>query len=118
MNSREKGRKGEAEAERYLVERGYRILNRNYATSKGEVDIIAQKEETLSFIEVKTWEKLGESDLEYAIGPNKQKKIINVSKDYLWKNGWSGNSSVSYDVLFIDDSQDRIRHIQGAFDGV
>ena len=48
------GGKGESEAEDYLVKIGYRILDRNYHTPFGEIDIIALDFDTLVFVEVKT----------------------------------------------------------------
>ena len=54
MNKREFGKKGEQLAADYLEEMGYRILFRNYWCSKGEIDIIAQKDNRVHFVEVKT----------------------------------------------------------------
>ena len=48
------GGKGESEAESYLIKMGYRILDRNYHTPLGEIDIIALDSDVLVFIEVKT----------------------------------------------------------------
>lgn len=50
----EMGRRGETAVCSYLMERGYKILTRNYRIRGGEIDIIAQKEEILAFVEVKT----------------------------------------------------------------
>jgi putative endonuclease len=51
---RELGDKGEEVVCRYLESRGYRILERNYWKPWGEIDIIAEKGPTLSFVEVKS----------------------------------------------------------------
>lgn len=48
------GRQGESFATRVLIEKGYRILERNYRGRFGEIDIIARKDNCLHFIEVKT----------------------------------------------------------------
>ena len=48
------GRKGEDLAAEYLVKQGYKIKYRNYRYLKAEIDIIAQKEEILAIIEVKS----------------------------------------------------------------
>ncbi len=48
------GRKGENTAAKYLKRNGWRILQRNYVSPFGEVDIIAQKGDTIAFVEVKT----------------------------------------------------------------
>ncbi len=53
MNRREKGDKGEEIAIRFLKRRGYRILDRNFFTHQGEIDIIARDRKGLAFVEVK-----------------------------------------------------------------
>lgn len=54
LSAAELGKIGEMEAVTYLDRKGYRILERNYRCSFGEIDIIAEKDDTLCFIEVKT----------------------------------------------------------------
>ena len=53
-NSRSTGLQGEEIASRYLIEKGYRILSRNYRGEHYEIDIIAEYENTIVFCEVKT----------------------------------------------------------------
>jgi putative endonuclease len=48
------GRKGESYAERFFLERRYLILNKNYRTPYGEIDLVVEKDGEISFIEVKT----------------------------------------------------------------
>ena len=48
------GKRGEVVACKYLQSNGYRILEKNYKTHIGEIDVIAEDGETLCFIEVKT----------------------------------------------------------------
>jgi putative endonuclease len=50
----EVGKLGEQIAERFLLKKGYQILNRNYRKLHGEIDIIARERKTLVFVEVKT----------------------------------------------------------------
>ena len=54
MNNQEFGKLGEEMAAKYLEQKGYKILARNYRTSRGELDIVASRRETLCFVEVKT----------------------------------------------------------------
>ncbi len=53
-NKKEKGFAGEEIAANFLRKNGYQILERNYRTKSGEIDIIARKKKTVVFVEVKT----------------------------------------------------------------
>lgn len=48
------GRRGEEVARRHLQARGYRILEANYRTREGEIDLVAEHEGALVFVEVRT----------------------------------------------------------------
>ncbi|HUT96358.1 MAG TPA: YraN family protein [Candidatus Paceibacterota bacterium] len=110
---------GEKIARKYLEGKGYRILDKNFRYSKlGELDIIAEKNNNIFFIEVKTRNKTGlggfwpEDNITYS----KQKKLIKLSQIYLSKHRLL-DKSWQIDILaievFRDDSYD-IRHIENA----
>ena len=71
MNTRAKGLAGERRAEAFLVQRGYQVLARNFRTRRGEVDLIVANPARLAFVEVKTWDALGQDSLGQAIGARK-----------------------------------------------
>ena len=78
---------GESFACRKLKAKGYKILCRNYRRTVGEIDIIAENEECIVFVEVKT---RGENYLfepVFAVTKDKQRKIIKTAQIYLLKNG-------------------------------
>ncbi len=54
MDNRNVGQSGEKIAANYLQKKGYKILHKNFHTHWGEIDIIAEKNNKLCFIEVKT----------------------------------------------------------------
>ena len=54
MNNKIVGNEGEDRAASYLLKKGYEILERNWRTSRGEIDIIAYNSHTIVFVEVKT----------------------------------------------------------------
>ena len=86
MNKRETGAAGEDLAVKFLLRRGYRIIDRNFYARQGEIDIIAKDKKGLAFIEVKT---RNTPDLGYpaeAVTPIKTHRIRKTALYYLMKN--------------------------------
>ena len=108
-----KGRAGEDAAAIFLEEKGMRILERNFRSSRGEVDIIALEGETLVFVEVKTWSSYGIDALEQALDAKKQHKIIETSKYFLSLHRKYRYMAIRFDVIFI--SPQGITHLASAF---
>jgi len=79
--SRAKGNLAETRAAAFLESRGFEILERNFYSRFGEIDIIARKEDTLHFIEVKS----GLYDPIYQITPKKLSKIQKTAQIYMSK---------------------------------
>jgi putative endonuclease len=77
------GQKGEGLAAKFLRKNGYRVLEQNFKTPIGEIDIIAQDGDTLVFIEVKTRESLMYGQPFEAVNFSKKRKIANVALLYL-----------------------------------
>jgi len=77
------GRLGELAALSHLVDKGYRILERNYRFRRNEIDIIALHDRTLCFIEVKTRASCSMGHPLEAVTPEKQKEIIRAATAYL-----------------------------------
>ncbi len=77
------GRQGEITAASCLIEKGYRILHRNYRYRRNEIDIIALDRQTLCFIEVKTRSSEAKGHPLEAVTPEKQKEIIRAASAYL-----------------------------------
>lgn len=92
------GDESESLATRFLEQEGFIILERNYFARKlGEIDIIAQKEDVLHFIEVKS----GKADFDpiYNVTPAKLRKVINSSHYYMKSKGL--DMAFSIDALII-----------------
>lgn len=77
------GRQGEITATTYLIEKGYRILHRNYRYRRNEIDIIASYKQTLCFIEVKTRSSGTKGHPLESVTPEKQREIIKAASAYL-----------------------------------
>lgn len=113
MNKRAIGNKYESIAREYLVNNSYKIIESNFSCKIGEIDIIANNEDYLCFIEVKYRDKDSLAKGLYAVDKNKQKKIYNVAKYYMLINNISDNTACRFDVISIDG--DEITLIKNAF---
>ena len=109
----EKGRAGEAAAATFLENKGIKIIERNFRSRTGEVDIIAIDAETLVFAEVKTWSAYGIDALEQALNAKKRHKIIETSKYFLSLHREYRYMAIRFDVVFV--SPTGITHLASAF---
>ena len=82
-----RGRLGEDLAGRFLVARGYRILERRFRTRAGEIDIIARDGDTLVFVEVKTRHSLGCGTPAESVDRRKRARISRTALAYLARLG-------------------------------
>jgi putative endonuclease len=80
------GDSGEVAVRTWLKDHGFVIRACNYRTRYGEIDIIAEKEEVLAFVEVKA-RKSDYFDLSLVITPSKKRKIIRTAQYYIVENG-------------------------------
>ena len=115
MNRKLLGDAGEKASAKYLENKGYHIVVRNYRTRYGEIDIIAKKENVLVFVEVKlrTGSNYGRG-LE-AITPHKVEKIHQVAISYIQEN-YEVEPECRFDVIeILNSNQMEILHIENAF---
>lgn len=100
------GRLGEDLACEFLKENGFFIAARNYRSTYGEIDIVAESKEWMVFVEV----KLRRNDSPYfpgeAVTPNKRKRIIHAAKNYRFRT--RNSIPYRYDIIEItmNDRQD------------
>lgn len=111
------GRTGEELAFKLLKKKGYRILERNYKSPLGEIDIIAREGKTLVFVEVKTRSTADFGTAKWAVDSRKQRKVSMVALDYLKRRSLLEHPA-RFDVVAIDFDQERekIELFQNAFD--
>lgn len=105
MNRLSVGRLGERYAEEFLKNLGYKILERNYHSRFGEIDLIAEENGTVIFVEVKlrSGSEFG-TPLE-AITQKKLSKMIKTSQFYMLKNP---NQNIRYDAIELMMKQEDI----------
>ena len=119
MNGVEKGRRGEDLAVAFLLERGYRILQRNWRKKTGEIDIIADKAGILVFCEVKSRRGCSLGAGAEAVDARKQHRIIQTALLYL-QYFRLVDRPCRFDVIEIDFSGPNlpaVHHIPNAFGG-
>lgn len=106
-----KGRIAEWFASIYLNLKGYRILKRRLATPLGEVDLIAQRRDSLVFVEVKYRQSLDQAI--YAVTPHQQKRIERGAAYFLKRFPISPRTEIRFDVICLYGF--KIKHIEHAW---
>ena len=111
----ELGEKGEQLAVDFLVENYYDIIERNYRFDKAEVDIIAQKEDVLAIIEVKTRSTTGFGNPQDFVKPKQIQRLVKAVDQYVTSNGLE--VEVRFDIIAIvkQNNQFKIEHLENAF---
>ena len=116
LTKQSSGAWGEDLALRYLTRRGYILVERNYRTRYGEIDLILRKDDTLVFVEVKLRRTTGFGDPLEAVTSRKQRTIRSLAVQYL------SDRSPNFDTLRFDvigilahGNKVRIRHVKNAF---
>lgn len=107
------GKEGEALAALFLVKNGYRIIARNFRYKKSEIDIVAQKDNIIVFIEVKTRTNAFFQEPELSVTRSKQKQITLGANFYIQENDI--DLDVRFDIIAITLFGNKINHIEDAF---
>ena len=113
------GADGEAIAASFLLNKGYKILFKNWRHKHLEIDIIAKSERYLVFVEVKTRSGTLYGQPSEAVGYAKQKRLLRAAQAYLEISRYEGE--VRFDILSLVKEKKslsfQIEHIQDAFWG-
>ncbi|OFX27696.1 MAG: hypothetical protein A2041_09080 [Bacteroidetes bacterium GWA2_31_9b] len=109
------GKKGEDEAARFLVKNGYKIRNRNWRYKANEVDIIAEKNNLLIVIEVKTRTNPDFENPKEAVTKKKQRFIIKATDAYIQKYDIQLETQFDIVAVTIQNNNVQIEHIEDAF---
>ena len=94
------GKEGEERAAVYLQQSGYTICHKNYRYKRGEIDIIAKKDETIVFVEVKLRSKSKFGNPEEFVSPQKIELIRAAAENYIYEINWKGN--IRFDIISIN----------------
>ena len=115
--SRQIGDQSEEIACGYLKQNGLKIIERNFRSPRGELDIIMEDGETLVFVEVRFRRNTQYGSGAESVDKNKQKKIITSAAYFLQKNSKHRNRPTRFDVVSIslESNKPAINWIQDAF---
>ena len=107
MNRKDKGQKGEIQAVSYLIKNNIKILERNYNSKFGEIDIIGLKKKIkkLVFYEVKYRENDYYGNVGYSIDNRKKQKMLKTAMYYLIQNQKYKDYDISFDAILIEKKQ-------------
>lgn len=109
------GKEGEDRAAQFLSKQGYRILERNYRTRSGEIDLIALHQGEVVFVEVKTRTSNAFGPPELAVTPQKQRRMIKAALGYI-KLKKLHQVPCRFDVVAISTAAKELELIRNAFE--
>ncbi len=113
INKRKLGSTEESVAVRFLEKNGYSIIVRNFRCRQGEIDIIAENEGVLCFVEVKYRSSNRAGSPGEAIDYKKQQIIYKVAEYYIYIKGLSFEIPCRFDAVIIEGED--IKLIKDAF---
>jgi putative endonuclease len=107
-----RGRFAEAKVATRLAEDGWQVLDQRARTAAGEIDLIAEREGLLAFIEVKARASL--ADAAYSLGRRQRQRLMAAAEIWLAGHPAHGAAGIRFDVLLLD-AEGRMRRIADAF---
>ena len=115
---RAQGDAAEERACRHLDRSGFTIVERNFRTRGGEIDIVARKGDVLVFVEVRSREDAAFGTPEESVTLAKRRRIVAAARQYLSKVPPSSWREARFDVIAIEGTGDAavLRHYPAAFD--
>ena len=117
-NSRDKktlGKIGEELAVKFLRNKGFRILNTNWTYQHKEIDIIAEDDDFLIMVEVKTRNISFVESPEEMITMRKQKTLINAAEAYIMIHNIEKETRFDVIIVVFENQKPTIEHIEDAF---
>ncbi len=111
------GNLGEVLAAKYMADKGYATVARNYRAEHGEIDIICRNSERTVFAEVKT-RKLSQTAFSRpasAVNAKKREHILSAVREYLSENPIDGRIRIDVIEVYTNGDEYKIVHMENAF---
>lgn len=117
MDAGELGKKGEAVAAKYYLDRGARLLKHGYRTRQGELDLVLMEGDTVVIAEVKTRTRSDFMTPAQAVGPAKRRRLILAAQLFLQQRRLMDHS-VRFDVVEVRPAENgwQVHCIKNAFE--
>ena len=109
------GKDAETHACRHLQTKGLRLVQQNYRTRRGEIDLIMQDKDSLVFIEVRYRRQTRFGSAAESVDRHKQSKLIACANHYLQTFPEISRQPCRFDVVSIGGNMDSIEWIKNAF---
>jgi len=110
------GEVGEKVAERWLRQRGWRVLQRRFRNGHRDIDLVAERDGLVAFVEVKARRRNDFGDPVEAVDWRKQRELVRSATVWIDRHG-RPNESYRFDVIgvLVDGNSVRVKHIENAF---
>jgi putative endonuclease len=115
MDSSTRGREAETRAWQYLESRGLRLLQRNYRSRRGEIDLVLQDQDSLVFVEVRFRRESRFGSGAESVDWRKQSKLIACAQHYLQNHPGIARQPCRFDVISVGGPEESIEWIRNAF---
>lgn len=100
MKTKDIGDYYENKAEVFLIDKGFQILEKNYRFKRNEVDLIAQENDVLVFVEVKYRKSKWFGSPEDFVDDKKIERLQAAAENYMLEKKWVGR--IRFDIVAID----------------
>ena len=110
------GEVGEKVAERWLRQHGWRVLQRRFRNGHRDIDLVAERDGLVAFVEVKARRRNDFGDPVEAVDWRKQRELVRSATVWIDRHG-RPNESYRFDVIgvLVDGNSVRVKHIENAF---
>jgi len=114
MDRKLKGRYAEEMAMEYLMSHDFKILERNYRFKRSEIDLIAQKDDLIVFVEVKHRQSTAYGLPEETVSQNQKNNILQAAEEFIIHIDWMGE--IRFDIIAISGKKElELMHFEDAF---
>ena len=115
-----RGERAERSAERWLLEQGLRVIERNYRCKAGEIDLVMREGETVVFVEVRYRKQHGFGSGIESVDWRKQKKLLLAARHFLVSRKQYADMPCRFDVMAASPAKNdgkalTWQHIENAF---